>query len=126
MKTIGVANEPRLLVMCGMAAVLVVLALCTGAEAKEFDVMEYIANGYSSMGPIQVLSVDAKTLALTLYSQPKNITVNLQGKALTVTDLTEKKLALTELTKGMRVYVLQKAKEVLIVVLPAKEVRNDI
>ena len=123
MKRVGVVNQPCVSVVCFMAAVLVVLALCTGAEAKEFDVMEYIAEGYSAMGPIQVLSADAKSL--TLYSQPKNVTVNLQGRALSVRDLTGNKLALTDLKKGTRVYVLQKAKEVLIVVLPPKEVRND-
>lgn len=106
-----------------MAALMAVLALCTGAEAKDFKVMEYIAEGYSAMGPIQVLSADAKSL--TLYSQPKNITVSFQGRSLDVRDLTGNKLALTDLKKGTRVYVLQKAKEVLIVALPPKEVRND-
>lgn len=80
--------------------------------------------GYSSMGPIQVLSVDAKTL--TLYSQPKNTTVSLQGRAFNVRDLIGNGLTLTDLKKGTSVYVLQKSKEVLIVALPAKEVRNDI
>jgi hypothetical protein len=126
MKRPGVVNQPWLSVVCGVAAVLVVLALCTCAEAKEFDVMEYIAKGYSSIGPIQVLSVEAKSLTITLYSQPKNITVGLQGRSLTVRDLAGSKLALADLKNGTRVYVLQKANEVLIVVLPAKEVRNDI
>jgi hypothetical protein len=127
MKRAGVVVRPLLSLVCCTAAVVAVLASCTYAQAKatNFNVTEYIAKGYSATGPIRVLSVDAKALTLTLYSQPKNIVVNLKGRSLNIRDLNKTKLALTDLRKGTPVYVLKKAKEVLIIVLTAKEVRND-
>ena len=121
-----------------LAAVGLVFLVCGAATAAEhnvpvkrgaantgFDVSTYVAKGYSATGPIQVLSLDTKKHILTLYSQPKNIMINLQGRSVSVTNLTKSALSQNDLKKGTRVYVLQKGKEVVIVALPSKEARND-
>lgn len=100
-------------------------AAATGAADRAFDVLAYVVKGYSATGPIGVHSVDTSKQILTLYSQPKNITIKQQGRSVSVTNASKARLTLKDLEKGTSVYVLQKAKEVLIVALSKKQVRND-
>jgi hypothetical protein len=125
MRTCALAKKPSSGVMYSLAAIAVALLWGPSARAADFNVIEYIAKGYSSMGPIKVDSMDTKTLTLTLYSQPKKTKKGLTEKTVSVLDVKKRKLSLAALTKGTRVYVLQKSKEVLIIVLTAKEARND-
>lgn len=125
MRICVLAKKPFSGLMYFLAAIAVVLLWGPPTRAADFKVMEYIAKGYSSMGPIKVDSMDSKTLTLTLCTQPKKTKISLTGKTVTVLDVKKNKLSLATLKKGTRVYVLQKSREVLIVVLTAKEARND-
>jgi hypothetical protein len=119
----SVAKQPTLIALFAGAVAALVVSWCPAALAATFDVNLSIAKGYAPMGPIVVDSVNAN--ALVLYSQPKKTSVDLKGKTVSVQDQSKNPLTLASVTKGTRVYVLQKAKEVIIVVLPAKEVRDD-
>ncbi|MEW6141119.1 MAG: hypothetical protein AB1733_23085 [Thermodesulfobacteriota bacterium] len=117
------AKQPTLIALFAGAVAALMVSWCPAAMAATFDINLSIAKGYAPMGPILVDAITANTLVL--YSQPKNTSVNLKGKTVSVKDQSNNPLTLASVTKGTRVYVLQKAKEVIIVVLPAKEAKND-
>lgn len=119
----AVAKQPTLIALFVGAVAVLMLSWCPAAMAATFDIDLSIAKGYAPMGPIVVDSVNANTLVL--YSQPKKTSVNLKGRIVSVMDQSKNSLTLASVTKGTRVYVLQKPKEVIIVVLPPKEVRDD-
>jgi hypothetical protein len=70
-----------------------------------------------------VESVSSKSLEL--YALPKSIRVGLEGRNVSVTTLDKQRIAVTQLERGARVYVLQKGKEVIVYSLPGKAVRDD-
>lgn len=123
MKRIGNAERLSAKWTLGVVVLVAVVVIGTVAMAEGLDVQKYIANGYSSIGPIPVESISNQTLVL--YTNPKSIQVNLKGKIVRSMDLSKRGLALSSLKKGDHVYVFQKKSEVIVVLLPKKEVRND-
>ena len=81
-----------------------------------------IARGYSAIGPIKVVSATAKVIELFAY--PKNIKVPLEGKTVSIRGGTDA-VSVASLQKNTPIYVFQKGKEVMIYVLPKKELSND-
>ena len=119
----AVAKQWTLIALFAGAVAALMVAWCPAAMAATFDIDLSIAKGYAPVGPMLVDAINANTLVL--YSQPKKISVNLKGRTVSVMDQSNNPLTLASVTKGTRVYVLQKARQVIIVVLPAKEVRDD-
>lgn len=120
---LSATRQPTAIAFILGATAGLVLVCCPPAIADAFDVNLYIAKGYAPIGPVQVDSISSNTLVL--YTQPKKTSVNLKGRTVSVMDQSNKPLTLASVTKGTWAYVLQKTKEVIIVVLPAKEVRDD-
>ena len=123
MKRIGYADRLSGKWVWGAVALVAVLVIGTVAAAETLNVQKYINNGYSSVGPIPVESVSNQILVL--YTNPKSIQVNLKGKIVRFMDSGKRGISMSSLKKGDRVYVFQKKSEVIVVLLPKKEVSND-
>lgn len=123
MRRFGNAERLSAKWMLGAVVLVAVVVIGTVAMGEGLDVQKYIANGYSSIGPITVESVSNQTLVL--FTAPKNIKINLTGRTVRTVDLSNRSLALSSLKKGARVYVFQKKNEVIVCSLPKKEARND-
>jgi hypothetical protein len=76
-----------------------------------------VAQAYSVVGPINVVSVSSKDIVL--YTGAKNLGIDLTGKNVTVIDQNSQPLTLSAVKKGTSVYVCTKANNVVVVVLPA-------
>ena len=80
------------------------------ADGPDFD--RYRVTGYAVTGPHQVLSVSSSKILL--FSSPKNIPVSLSGKDVKYMNWSRQTISSSDVTKGARIYVVRKGKEVLI------------
>ncbi len=89
----------------------------TAPKSAPSPVTPYVAQAYSVVGPINVVSVSSKDIVL--YTGAKNLGIDLTGKNVTVIDQNSQPLTLSAVKKGTSVYVCTKANNVVVVVLPA-------
>jgi len=89
----------------------------TGPQSPPSPITPYVAQAYSIVGPINVSSVSSQDIVL--YTGANNLGIDLTGKNVTVIDQNSRRLTLSAVKKGTRVYVCRKANNVVVVVLPA-------
>jgi hypothetical protein len=91
------------------------------APVAYLNVKEFVAKGYSVVGPLLVSSFNRK--AISLYTGQEDINIPLRGKRLILKPA--RGVSSVAIKKGTMVYVCRKDKEVRVYVLPAKEAKND-
>lgn len=87
------------------------------SQSTSSPITPYVAQAYSIVGPINVVSVSSKDIVL--YTGAKNLGIDLTGKTVSVIDQNSQPLTLSAVKKGTSVYVCRKASNVVVVVLPA-------
>jgi hypothetical protein len=85
-------------------------------QSAPSPITPYVAQAYSVVGPISVLSVSSRDIVL--YTGANNLGIDLTGKSVTVIDQNSQPLTLSAVKKGTSVYVCRKASNVVVVVLP--------
>lgn len=88
------------------------------------DVQEYIRKKHSVAGPYSVLKVSSRALRL-FTGLERDLRYSLAGKQVKVMDTSGNEVGFEKVTKGTRVLVITKGKEVLIYVLPARKEQKD-
>jgi hypothetical protein len=89
----------------------------TAPQSAPSPITPYVAQGYSIVGPLDVVS--ASSSGIVVFMDGTNQSIDLTGKAVTVIDQNSRSTSLSAAVKGTRVYVCRKANNVVVVVIPA-------
>jgi hypothetical protein len=96
----------------------------TGSHGDSSPITGYLAQGYSVVGPHYVALVSPQSIVL--QTGAKDLGIDLVGKKLVVIDQNSRTLTLSAAQKGKRVAVCRKENNVVVVVLPDKELREGV
>jgi hypothetical protein len=99
-----------------LTIVFILLSTLAFAESYPSPTVPYIAQGYSIVGPVNVLAISYADVVSN--NGPNNLSVMFTGNNVIAIDQYGRRLPISAVAKGRRVLLLRKGKNVVFMVLP--------